>query len=201
MSTTNNNNNNNNESNEQNVGIRISATPNPNAWKFVLTQAVLTTGKATYSDPETCTNIPLAYDLLQLRGITQIHFFSNVITITHNEEVDIEDIRELVCAVINRDIKMHNPNPAPEVKKGKSRENLSPEILEIEEILDRTIRPGLQGDGGDIEIVKYENDELWIYYEGACGTCPSATQGTLMAIESILKDELQKEITVIPVNG
>lgn len=182
------------------VGIRIAPTPNPNAWKFVITQSILNQGKATFSDPETCTNVPLAHDLLQLKGVIQVHFFSNVITITHNDEVDIDDIQDLVIAVIHRDISVHNPNPAPEQEKKKSRENLSPELLRIEEILDRTIRPGLQGDGGDIDIVKYENNELWIYYQGACGTCPSATQGTLMAIESILRDELQQEINVIPVN-
>lgn len=182
------------------IGIRIAPTPNPNAWKFVITQSILNQGKATFSDPETCTNVPLAHDLLQLKGVIQVHFFSNVITITHNEEVEIEDLKDLVYAVIQRDLPIHNPSPAPEPDKKKSRENLTPELLQIEEILDRTIRPGLQGDGGDIDIVKYENDELWIFYQGACGTCPSSTQGTLMAIESILKDELQRDITVIPIN-
>jgi Fe-S cluster biogenesis protein NfuA len=182
------------------VGIRMAPTPNPNAWKFIITQSVLNQGKASYSDPEDCGTNLMAYDLLQLKGVVQVHFFSNVITVTHNEEVDIDDLRDLIYAVIQRDLPIHNPNITPESEKKKKRENLSPELENIEKILDRTIRPGLQGDGGDIEIVKYEHPELWIFYEGACGTCPSATQGTLMAIESILRDELGTEITVIPIN-
>ena len=79
-----------------------------------------------------------------------------------------------------------------------SRQNLSPELQKIEEILDRTIRPGLQGDGGDIEIIKFEENKVYVMYQGACGTCPSSTTGTLMAIEGILKDEYDPAIEVIP---
>jgi Fe-S cluster biogenesis protein NfuA len=183
------------------IGIRMAPTPNPNAWKFIITQAVLTQGKASYGDAESCGSNLLAYDLLQINGVVQVHFFSNVITITHNENVDIEDLKDFIHAVIQRDMPIHNPNITPETEKKKKRENLSPELKNIEEILDRTIRPGLQGDGGDIEIVKYEHPELWIFYEGACGSCPSSTQGTLMAIESILRDELGTDITVIPMNN
>ena len=63
----------------------------------------------------------------------------------------------------------------------------------IEEILDRTVRPGLQADGGDIEIVEFTNDDLKILYQGACGGCPSAMMGTLDAIQGILRNELENE--------
>ncbi|MGZ3691140.1 MAG: NifU family protein [Pseudobdellovibrio sp.] len=35
-------------------------------------------------------------------------------------------------------------------------------------------------------------------YQGACGTCPSSTSGTLMAIEGILKDEFNPSVEVVP---
>lgn len=182
------------------VLIRISATPNPLAWKFILDRPVLMQGKATFSNPEECGSYLMAKDLLELNGITQVHFFSNVITITHSQEVSFENLRDLVNAVIQRDMAIHNPNITAEDEKKKKREGLSAELQHIEEILDRTIRPGLQGDGGDIEVVKYEHPQLYIYYQGACGTCPSATEGTLMAIEGILRDEFNPEIVVVPVN-
>ena len=69
-------------------------------------------------------------------------------------------------------------------------------MLQIEEILDRRIRPGLQGDGGDLACVSYENNVLIIKYQGACGTCPSSTTGTLEAIRSILQDEFDPQIEV-----
>jgi Fe-S cluster biogenesis protein NfuA len=78
------------------------------------------------------------------------------------------------------------------------RANLPPEVQRIEEILDETVRPGLQGDGGDLDVVKYEDNKLYVFYQGACGTCPSATSGTLMAIEGILRDQFNPTIEVIP---
>lgn len=82
-------------------------------------------------------------------------------------------------------------------EKKIARQNLSAEMQKIEEILDRTIRPGLQGDGGDIDLIKYEDKKVYVSYQGACGTCPSSTTGTLMAIEGILKEEMDPEIEVI----
>ena len=74
-----------------------------------------------------------------------------------------------------------------------------PTIIKIEEILDRTVRPGLQADGGDLEVMSFENDEVKISYQGACGGCPSAMTGTLSAIENILQQELNNpNLTVIP---
>jgi len=40
---------------------------------------------------------------------------------------------------------------------------------------------------------------LYVSYQGACGTCPSSTTGTLMAIEGILREQYNPEIEVIPV--
>lgn len=184
----------------QEVLIRIAPTPNPYAWKFILDRPVLLQGKATFSKDEECGSHQLAYDLLQLNGVTQVHFFSNVITITHTPEIPFDTLNNLISAVIQRDMPIHNPSITLEDEKKRKREGLTPELRQIEDILDKTIRPGLQGDGGDIEVIKYEHPQIYVYYQGACGTCPSATEGTLMAIEGILRDEFNSEITVVPVN-
>ncbi len=67
----------------------------------------------------------------------------------------------------------------------------------INEILDRTVRPYLQADGGGITVQRREGDTVFVRYEGACGSCPSSIGGTLMAIQSILLDELEAEIEVV----
>lgn len=181
------------------VLIRVQHTPNPNAWKFVLDRPVLTEGKATYTDPKEAEHNILASSLFQIRDVRQVHFFQNVITITHNFDAEVEDLQKEVISVIQTRFPMHNPNQTVVDEKKIARKNLSPELQKIEEILDRTIRPGLQGDGGDLTIVKYEGNQLMVHYEGACGTCPSSTSGTLMAIEGILRDEFDPTIDVIPV--
>lgn len=183
---------------QSDVLIRIQATPNPNAWKFVLDRPVLNEGKATYADAQEAAHNPLAASLFQIPDVRQVHFFQNVITITHNFDVDADKIQKDVCAVIQTRMPIHNPQQTKIDEKKLARQNLTPEQQQIEEILDRTIRPGLQGDGGDITIVKFEDNKLYVIYEGACGTCPSSTSGTLMAIEGILRDEFNPQIEVIP---
>jgi len=178
--------------------IRVQATPNPNAWKFILDRPVLTDGKATYADAKEAEHNRLASALFQIPDVRQVHFFQNVITITHNFDADVEDLQKNVTAIIQSRWAVHNPNMTVVDEKKLARQNLPPEVQEIEEVLDRTIRPGLQGDGGDLPVIKLDGNQLYVHYEGACGTCPSSTTGTLMAIEGILKDELNKTIEVIP---
>ena len=49
------------------------------------------------------------------------------------------------------------------------------------------------------EVLKFEENKVYVSYQGACGTCPSSTTGTLMAIEGILKDEFNPSVEVIPI--
>lgn len=181
------------------VLIRVQATPNPNAWKFVLDRPVLTEGKATYSTREEAWGNRLAEDLLLIDGVKQVHFFQNVITITHRIDSDPDDIQKKAVSVIQTRLPLHNPQFGVKQSKEAMRQTLPEDIQKIESILDRTVRPGLQGDGGDIEVLKFEDNKVYVHYEGACGTCPSATSGTLMAIEGILRDEFSSQIEVIPV--
>jgi Fe-S cluster biogenesis protein NfuA len=183
----------------QDILIRTQATPNPNAWKFILDRPVLSEGKATYSTPEEAYGNRLALDLLALEGVKQVHFFQNVITVTSRIDAEPDEVQKQVCAVIQTRLPVHNPDFGVQKSIEELRKTLPEDIQQIESILDRTIRPGLQGDGGDIQAIKYEDNKLFVHYEGACGTCPSATTGTLMAIEGIMRDEFNPQVEIIPV--
>jgi Fe-S cluster biogenesis protein NfuA len=51
-----------------------------------------------------------------------------------------------------------------------------------------SIRPGLQADGGDLEFVKIdENNIVYVRLTGACGGCPMSTLTLKQGIERILK--------------
>lgn len=180
------------------VIINIQPTPNPNAFKFVLNKPVLSEGKASYSNAEEATGNQLATDLINIPGVKQIHFFSNVITATMRFDADVDELQQSITSVIHTRMNIHNPEFTKTDSVKAKRADLPEDVRKIEEILDRTIRPGLQGDGGDLAIIKYENNQLYVHYEGACGTCPSSTTGTLMAIEGILRDEFNPTIEVIP---
>jgi NFU1 iron-sulfur cluster scaffold homolog, mitochondrial len=186
----------------QDVKVRVQITPNPKALKFITNKTIKAEGKATFNSPQESEKHLLFYDLFLLDGVRQVYAFQNTLTISHDGTVDLEEFKKEVTAIIETRLPVHNSNfltPQEEdIKKPKDRSNLSEDLQEIESIFDRTIRPGLQADGGDIDVLSYENNILKIAYQGACGSCPSSMMGTLHAIESILKNEFNPDIRVYP---
>lgn len=178
------------------IKVLVQATPNPQALKFIVNREIKTQGKATFVSKEQCQGVLLAEALFDIPGVSQLHFFENFITVTFSEEFDPTQLETTIEAVLLTRLPMHNPNFQTEKIKPKVRTHQSPELDKIEEILDRTIRPGLQSDGGDIEVVGFADHKLLVRYEGACGTCPSSAMGTLEAIRGILAYEFDPEIEV-----
>ena len=178
------------------LDIDIQPTPNPNALKFILNRPVKNVGNSTYKSPSESGENKLALELFKVRGIDQLHFFDNVIAVTKFSYEDWHSVEVGVIKTLKEFMPTHNPDyndPNPEADR---RLSLSPELQQIEHILDKTIRPGLQGDGGDIQALTYVDNILMVKYQGACGTCPSSATGTLEAIKAILRDELNPEIEV-----
>ena len=60
----------------------------------------------------------------------------------------------------------------------------------VEQVLDE-IRPALQADGGDVELVDVtENGIVKVKLTGACGGCPMSTFTLKLAIEKRLKEKI-----------
>lgn len=178
------------------VLVRMQPTPNPYALKFIVNQALKTEGKATFQHPAEVQDLPLLASLFEVQGVLQLYLYQNTLTITHTGELDSDEMEENVTSVLKTRVPIHNPDFVSKgeedepSRKTVDRSELTPEMQEIENILDRTIRPGLQADGGDLDVISLEENELKILYQGACGGCPSAMMGTLDAIQGILRQEL-----------
>ena len=59
----------------------------------------------------------------------------------------------------------------------------------VEDVINDRIRPGLMMDGGNIEVVKIEDNKVYVRLMGACGNCPGAQMTLKMGVERILRDE------------
>ena len=178
------------------VRTLIQSTPNPNALKFVLNVPVKTEGKVTYKSADQCQDNPLAAALFTVSNISEVYFFDNYITVTQDGNVEWDAIEDQIKKIVLEYAPNHNPDFHVEESKKTAPVSDNPDIQKINEILDRTIRPALQMDGGDLHVASLDGNMLYVNYQGACGSCPSSSAGTLKAIESILKDEFNPDITV-----
>jgi Fe-S cluster biogenesis protein NfuA len=65
----------------------------------------------------------------------------------------------------------------------------------VQEALDK-IRPNLQADGGDVELVDIQEGVVTVRLQGACAGCPMSQMTLKNGIERFLKQEIPEVISV-----
>jgi Fe-S cluster biogenesis protein NfuA len=69
----------------------------------------------------------------------------------------------------------------------------------VQEVLE-LVRPALQADGGDVELVEVSDDGVVsVRLKGACGSCPMSTMTLKMGIERTLKQRIPEVKEVVQV--
>ncbi len=69
----------------------------------------------------------------------------------------------------------------------------------VEKVINEYVRPSLQMDGGDIEVLDIKGTLVYCSLKGACSACAGATQTLKMMVERILKDQVDERIRIIEV--
>jgi Fe-S cluster biogenesis protein NfuA len=70
---------------------------------------------------------------------------------------------------------------------------------QVEAILDK-IRPAIQSDGGDVELINIREDKvIEVRLQGACKGCPMSTLTLKAGIERVIKEEIPEVKEVISV--
>jgi Fe-S cluster biogenesis protein NfuA len=71
--------------------------------------------------------------------------------------------------------------------------------VQVEEAI-KQVRPALQRDGGDIELVSIdETGVVKVRLKGACGSCPMSTMTLKMGVEKFLKQQIPEVKEVVQV--
>ncbi len=73
-------------------------------------------------------------------------------------------------------------------------------IAKISEVIEKEIRPNLQKDGGDVELIDLEGNWVLIALRGMCTSCPSSNL-TRSGIEDKLKELIDQDLRVEEVAG
>ena len=181
----------------------IEETPNPNAVKFILREPVSNGVARQYGSADQADKDPLAKSLFDVGHVVSIFYMDRMITVEKDEEGDWDELLPALAVPIRaaEAVAASTASAAAAAVGGSIAAVTSddPRLLKINEILDEKVRPALMGDGGYLEVLGLNEHTLSIRYQGACGSCPSSLTGTLMAIEGMLKQEVDPDLEVIAV--
>jgi len=180
----------------------IQETPNPNAVKFILREPVTSGVARQFASSDQAESDALAKSLFDIGNVVSVFYMDNMVTVEKEDAADWDELLPTLAVPIRAAEPV-----APAAGNGAAAvggaiaavTSDDPRLLKINEILDEKVRPYLMGDGGYLEIIDLKDHTLSIRYQGACGSCPSSLSGTLMAIESMLKTEVDPELEVVPV--
>ena len=180
----------------------IQETPNPNAVKFILKEPVSYGTSHSFDAAEKAAGDNLAKSLFEIGEVVSVFYMDKMITVEKSDEAEWDEILPALAVPIRAAESVAtngNGNGVGATIGGAIGAALSddPVIAQINELLDERIRPFLASDGGWLEILSLDDKTLKIRYQGACGSCPSSLTGTLMAIENMIKEEIDPEIEVV----
>jgi Fe-S cluster biogenesis protein NfuA len=172
----------------------VDLTPNPHALKFILNQKLLNYETRQYPDKDSAKDDPFASGIFELDGVVSVFYMDKFVTIEKSPEANWGQIQRPFIDFL----KSFDPDLVPEEKiTAPTAEEESELLTKINQLLDQKVRPALAGDGGGLEVLGIDGFTVKIRYQGACGSCPSSITGTLMAIEGLLRRDVNPSIQVI----
>lgn len=177
----------------------LEPTPNPNAFKFNV-DLTLSKKPKNFPDAASVNDDPLAGKLFEVEGVDSVFYLQDFITVSKKEDAEWEHVMTEVGQRILAFEAEELPQADAEADgdaESTALETSSPEEKELLDkvnvIFDEMVRPALADDGGGLDILGIDGNNLYIRYQGACGTCPSAITGTLAAIQRLLHYHLENE--------
>ncbi|MCH8209478.1 MAG: NifU family protein [Nitrospinae bacterium] len=188
---------------------RFQNTPNPDAGQFLMNKKLIASGTKTFSSAESAQGNAMAEAIFKVFGVESVYIKQNFVTVTKSSTVDWSGIIEPIRGAIEKNVAFYDKSDEEDQPAKKTDDLLEAVNVEdfpsfsderkaeiIEAMLDHSIRPALANDGGGIEVIGVEGNTVKIHYQGACGTCPSASAGTLQYIENFLQETLSPTLKI-----
>jgi NFU1 iron-sulfur cluster scaffold homolog, mitochondrial len=193
--------------------LRIQPTPNPDAFQFILNGKVIGAGTKTFDSPDDAGDDSMAQAVFEIFGTQSIFVKENFVTVTKSDVVGWHTIMEKIGTTLEATLKFYAQGDEAENAKSEGDKDVHPVLEDFDKddffnydehkkievvnaLLDIAIRPALANDGGGINLLSVEDKTIKVHYQGACGSCPSSTTGTLQYIEQFLKEAIHSEVEV-----
>lgn len=199
------------------INVYAEATPNPESLKFVVNLQLVEEGGGSYEfrNEEEALDSPLASELFATGYIKNVFIAADFVAITKTSDKKWIELLPQTRTLIKTFFEAGKPalNPdyikrmlAEDVKKASQQtannEQISttPEeaiIFKIKEILDQSIKPAVEQDGGAIDFKSFEEGVVTVSLRGSCSGCPSSTITLKSGIENLLKNMIPEVKEVI----
>lgn len=171
----------------------VDLTPNPHALKFILNERLLKVETRQYPDKQSAQSDPFASGIFNVEGVVSVFYMDKFVTIEKSPASNWGQIQRPFIDFL----KTFDQSLIPEENEIDKNIDDSELIKLVNNLLDQKVRPALAGDGGGLEVIGVDGYTVKIRYQGACGSCPSSISGTLMAIEGLLKRDINPAIEVV----
>ncbi|MBT5472200.1 MAG: NifU family protein [Nitrospina sp.] len=180
--------------------VRTRETPNPNALQFVINAVILDNGNASFSSKQEAKDDKMAAALFEKPGVINVYVMENFITVTKDDKTSWVPLKDRVWKSIDDTVTVYQAEEKIQLSEvdvvNFQKLDNEKKLQGIEMVLNRSIRANLAKDGGGVELKGVEGNEVSIHYQGACGSCPTSTSGTLKYIQGQLREQLHPELTV-----
>ncbi|CVK16971.1 Fe-S cluster biogenesis protein NfuA, 4Fe-4S-binding domain [Apibacter mensalis] len=190
------------------ISVYVERTPNNSVMKFV-TNRILIEGIIELKNIHEAKEVPLAQFLFSFPYVKEVFISDNFVSITKIDEFNWEDIsmeiRYNISEYIKEEKEISNIKNFSTYKSIDNSEKKFSEIeIKIKNILDEYVLPAITGDGGNIELISFDEKTkiAKMLLQGACNGCPSSTFTLKNGIEELLKQMLPNEIEAVEaING
>ncbi len=181
------------------VMLYTEQTPNPESLKFV-TNRMLYRGTADFREEALAREwSPLASELFDMPFVKGVYVSNNFVTVTKEFNYSWDDIKLNIKEFVKNYVQDGNvilkegfadAMAAIEAERGASyqySEDDAEIVQKIKELIDTSVKPAVEMDGGNIEFSSYDKGIVNVLLQGSCSGCPSSTVTLKSGIEGMLK--------------
>ncbi len=172
------------------VVVDVITTQNPNALKFVLKKKLIKNKVVSYDNPSAAVSDPLAKSLFKIEGVKSIWYSERFITLEKDNNVSWGKVQKSLVEIMqNFDFEKLN-------KIENKEQEYPPIIAKANAIIQTKILPYLINDGGEINIVGFEDHSIKLKFIATRSDSAISAESTLRMIRRTLSRELPEPLEI-----
>ena len=190
--------------------IRTETTPNPDSLKFLVNRTVLGADFETGIDftptSEIIAESPLVKQLFGVDGTKRVFLGPDFVSVTKDPDQSWKALKPVLFEQLLDFFGSEGPVLVDEQKLlqlvVESTEDDDEIIQLIKELIHEKIRPAVQGDGGDIKFMEFDEEAgtLYVQLSGSCAGCPSAEVTLKDGVENMMQHYVPEVEQVVAVS-